>query len=96
MDDPYFPDDVVDLVTKVLVDLCEQIESMRPADLGALHQLTHAATDQINDLQAAFEDAGSEIETNAREAIANEFGFIAGAYGFVGADLEDLIATRDW
>jgi hypothetical protein len=38
----------------------------------------------------------SEIETAAREAIAHDFDVIAGAYGFADADIEELIATRDW
>lgn len=94
--DAYFPNDVVDLARQVLVDLCEQIEAARPEDLDALYQLTHAATDQINDLQDAFEEADSEIETAAREEITADFRFVATAYGFADADVEELTATRDW
>lgn len=39
---------------------------------------------------------GSEIETVAREAIAEDFWRVASAYGFADADAEELIATRDW
>ncbi|QKG19958.1 DUF5713 family protein [Actinomadura verrucosospora] len=41
-------------------------------------------------------EAGSEIETVARDVIGEEFWFVATAYGFDGADSEELIATRDW
>ncbi|MEU5099699.1 DUF5713 family protein [Streptomyces sp. NPDC020996] len=94
--DDYFPDHVVDRGRAVLLALCERVEAERPADLAALYALTHAATDEFNALQAAFEAAGSEIETVAREEIARDFRFVAHAYGFPDADVEELIATRDW
>lgn len=94
--DDYYPDQVVDRGREILLRLCERIEAERPADLAALYVLTHAATDEFNDLQDEFEAAGSEIETVAREEIAEEFWFVAHAYGFTDADVEELIATRDW
>ncbi|MEG3631190.1 DUF5713 family protein [Streptomyces poriticola] len=95
-EDAYFPDDVVDRGRAVLLRLCERIEATGPADLTALYALTHAATEEFNDLESAFEAAGSEIETVAREAIAEDFRFVAEAYGFPEADVEELIATREW
>ncbi|MFI5572242.1 DUF5713 family protein [Streptomyces sp. NPDC051740] len=94
--DAYYPDHVVDRGRAVLLALCERVEKDRPAGLTALYALTHAATEEFNDLQAAFEEAGSEIETVAREEIAGEFRFVARAYGFADADAEELIAPRDW
>ncbi|MFE4689998.1 DUF5713 family protein [Streptomyces sp. NPDC056749] len=94
--DPYFPDRIVDRGRAVLVRLCERIEAEHPADLAALYVLTHAATEEFNALEAEFEAAGSEIETVAREEIAEDFWSIAMAYGFTEADVEELIATRDW
>ena len=94
--DSYFPKDLVKKGERILVDLCLEIEANAPSNLSELYALTHAATDKFNDLQAAFEEHGSEIETAAREAIAEDFQNIAKAYGFVDADGEALIATRDW
>ncbi|MGW0631917.1 DUF5713 family protein [Streptomyces sp. NPDC002758] len=94
--DGYYPDHVVDKGREILVRLCERIEAERPGDLAALYVLTQAATDEFNDLQEAFLEADSEIETVAREAIAEDFWFITEAYGFADADAEELIATRDW
>lgn len=70
-DDDYFPDVLVEKGKKILIELCEQIESQKPKDLKALYALTHAATDRFNDLQEEFDENDSEIETAAREAIAN-------------------------
>nr|WP_062339681.1 DUF5713 family protein [Herbidospora sakaeratensis] len=94
--DPYFPDELVDKGKAVLLRLCDRIEAERPADLAALYVLTHAATDEFNALDEEFHDAGSEIETAAREWIADDFWIVASAYGFDDADIEELIATRDW
>ncbi|MFC8517161.1 DUF5713 family protein [Streptomyces sp. NPDC057257] len=94
--DSYYPDHVVDKGRTILVRLCERIEAEQPPDLAALYLLTQAATEEFNLLEAEFEAGGSEIETVAREAIAEDFWFVASAYGFAGADVEALIATREW
>ncbi|UOQ51281.1 DUF5713 family protein [Hymenobacter cellulosivorans] len=93
--DSYFPNHLVDKGKAILVELCFHIEQQYPQDLEALYKLTHTATDQFNDLQEEFWEADSEIETAARDCIARDFKFVATAYGFE-ADLEELIATRDW
>lgn len=93
--DTYFPNAGVDKLKHALVTLCERIEREKPADLAGLYVLTHATTDEINEIAEYFYEHDSEIETAAREAIAEEFGHIAAAYGF-DADIEELIATRDW
>lgn len=94
--DDYYPDPVVDLGKAILLRLCERIETERPADLPALYALTEVATEEFNALQDDFEAAGSEIETVAREEIAEDFRFVAQAYGYADADVEELIAVRDW
>ncbi|MFG3715998.1 DUF5713 family protein [Micromonospora sp. NPDC047730] len=95
-EDGYFPDHVVDKGRAILLRLCEQIEAEQPKDLAALYTLTDAATDEFNLLEAEFEAAGSEIETVAREAIGEDFWFVATSYGFTDADSERLIANREW
>ncbi|MQY08850.1 DUF5713 family protein [Actinomadura macrotermitis] len=94
--DDYYPDHVVAKGASILVRLCERIEAERPADLAALYALTQAATEEFNELDEEFCAAGSEIETVARDTIAVDFGFVASAYGFPDADLEELVATREW
>ncbi|MER7561359.1 DUF5713 family protein [Streptomyces sp. NPDC097941] len=90
--DGYYPDRAVDRGKEILLRLCERIETDRPADPAALYVLTQAATEEFNDLQ----DDDFDIETVAREEIAEEFWFIARTYGFEDADVEELIGTRDW
>ncbi|MBC6698025.1 DUF5713 family protein [Hymenobacter puniceus] len=93
--DEYFPNKLVDKGKTILVGLCFEIERQQPQSLDDLYELTHAATDKFNELQEAFDEADSEIETGARECIAEDFEFVAKAYGFE-ADVEELIATREW
>ncbi|KLO03636.1 hypothetical protein ABN09_00510 [Morganella morganii] len=95
-DDSYFPDHLVKQGEEILLRLCEVLENNPPDDLAALYVLTQQATEEFNDLQDAFDEAGSEIETDARDSIGESFYLIARAYGFEDADPEELIATRDW
>ncbi|MEV1067686.1 DUF5713 family protein [Streptomyces sp. NPDC050263] len=92
----HYPDEVLDRGKGILLRLCERVETERPSDLAALYALTQAATEEFNDLQEAFREAGSELETVAREETAGDFWFVARVYGFEDADVEKLIATRDW
>ena len=96
VEDDYFPNAIVHKCQHVLIELCRAIEQQQPADLQALYALTHAATEAFNVLGEEFEDNGSEIETAARDAIAVDFMHIATAYGFEEADIEELIAPREW
>lgn len=93
--DDYYPKPLVQKIVAILTRLCEQIEEQRPDDDAALFELTHAATEAINELQEEFWEADSDIETVAREAIAADFMRILDVYGYE-VDIEDAIAPRDW
>jgi len=93
--DSYFPNFLVDKGKEILIKLCIQIEAENPESLTELYKLTHTATNKFNDLEEEFGENGSELETGARESIGGDFAFIAQAYGF-DADIEELIATRNW
>ncbi|MDI2132116.1 DUF5713 family protein [Yinghuangia seranimata] len=94
--DDFYPEPLVDRGALILVRLCERIEERQPADLAALYVLTHAATEEFNRLEQDFDAADSEIETMARDAVSMDFWFIARAYGFEDADIEELVAPREW
>jgi hypothetical protein len=94
--DNYFPDFLVLKCEKILVRLCETIEQQKPSNLQQLYGLTETATEEFNNLQEEFYDNESEIETVARDCIAVDFEKIAHVYGFEGADIEELVAARDW
>ena len=95
-DDGYFPDFLVDKGKDILLRLCENIETQKPENLEALYTLTHAATDEFNDLAELFYENDSEIETAARDCIGTDFYELVKRYGYADADIEELIASRDW
>ena len=94
-EDSYFPPRLVEKGQSILAGLCESIEATKPTSLPELYALTHLATEQFNVLGEEFEREGSEIETAARENIGSDIFEIAKAYGFA-ADIEELIAQREW
>lgn len=94
--DRYFPNHLVDKIRDIILDACKQIEESKPQTLSELYLITCSATDRINELHEEFEENGSELETVARDDIATSFEYVAKAYGFENADIEELVATRDW
>ncbi len=95
VNDPYFPHHLVEKGQAILLRMCERIENKQPHNLVELYAITHAATEEFNDLAEEFYEADSEIETVARDAIATDMKFISEVYGF-DADIEELVAPRDW
>lgn len=95
-DDDYFPKFLVNKCKAILTGLCESLEATLPKGIIEVFALTHAAVDKINKLAKEFEKRDSELETNAREAIAGDFHFILQAYGFGEIDVEDAISNREW
>jgi len=94
--DGYFPDFLVNKIKNILIMLCKSIEEESPNNVESLLILTHSATEKINQLEEEFEENDSELETGARESMAEDFDFIVRAYGFKDIDIEDVIAPRDW
>ncbi len=94
--DSYFPRPLVERGVGILVDLCAQFEAEKPTTPEAVYTLTHRATEAFNDLQEAFFEADSEFETDAREAIAADFGRLLAWYGHSTLDVEEAISPRDW
>lgn len=95
MGEKYYPAETTEKCREVLRQLCRDIEEKQPADLDALYELSHAATEKINGLEMEFMDKGSQIDTIARECLAEDFFNVAEAYGF-DADMEELIEPREW
>ncbi|MBI6216029.1 DUF5713 family protein [Proteus sp. DFP240708] len=94
--DNYYPTHLVNKGQDLLKALCVKIEATSPKNLAELYILTQETTEQFNELAEEFYEENSEIETVARECIAEDFCVIADEYGFENADIEELIATRDW
>jgi hypothetical protein len=94
--DDYFPPHLVDKIKNILLGVCERIEAEVPQSEPELLIITHAAVEEINTLQEEFEEHDSDLETEARESMGEDFLFIVRSYGFEKVDIEDVIAPRDW
>ena len=94
LEDPYFPAPLVEKGQRLLLELAERIEREAPVG-GAVVALTHATTEAFNRLQVELQDAGSDLETEARETIAEDNEFILDSYGYQ-VELEEAIAPREW
>ncbi|GHC67757.1 hypothetical protein GCM10007100_39850 [Roseibacillus persicicus] len=53
-----------------------QIESKTPSTEADIFELTHAATERINDLAGVFEENKGKLETGARKALGEDYAFI--------------------
>jgi TolA-binding protein len=92
--DSYFPTPQVDKVKAAIQKLVSFLEegSAGPAEIQEqLDEMTRA----INELQDDFEDHDSELETGAREAIAETVERIL-AHFEVAIDTEEALREREW
>ena len=92
--DNYFPKHLVGKGQHLLRLLAERIEREEPEG-EAVYGPTRATAQAFNELQEEFLEAGSEIETAARDAIGGDVEFILKAYGY-DVDIEEAIGNRDW
>ena len=92
--DTYYPKRLVARGQALLWALVERIETQKPIG-DAVLLLTQATTELFNQLDEDFHEQDSEIETVAREAIADDIRAILEAYGY-DVDIEEAISGRDW
>lgn len=92
--DGYYPDFLVDKVKKVIkstVSFIEEGTHTKDEIQAAFDKMTIS----INELSEEFEENGSEIETGARESIAETVDKIL-KYFSIDIDVEEAIREREW
>ncbi len=92
--DGYFPDFLVDKIRELVQNVIKLLETGE-RDLEKIQKQLDEMTQGINDLQEEFEENDSEIETVARESIAETVDYILKWFA-IEIDLEDAISARDW
>ncbi|WP_346010406.1 DUF5713 family protein [Paenibacillus sp. SYP-B3998] len=92
--DGYFPNFLVDKVKAELVKVVEFLEQGNQ-DIEEIQSKLDFAIHAINDLAEEFDENDSEIETVARESIAQTVEDILAFYG-IEIDTEVAIRERDW
>ena len=92
--DNYYPAFLVDKVKDELQKVIDLLESGE-TDIEAVQEMLDEAVCGINDLQEEFDENDSEIETVARECIAENVAYIL-AWFDIPIDTEEAIRERDW
>ncbi|WP_035567704.1 DUF5713 family protein [Hymenobacter sp. IS2118] len=92
--DEYFPDKQVDKIKKAIQKVVAHLEK-GPSSAAKTQQKLDQMTIAINELQDDFEEHDSELETGARESIAETVQRILTHFG-VDIDMEDALQERDW
>ena len=92
--DGYFPDFLVDKVKELVENVITFLET-EERDSEEIQSKFDEMTLAINDLQEEFEENESELETAARESIAETVEYILEWFN-IDMDVEDAIGERDW
>ena len=92
--DDYYPAFLVDKVKDELQKVIDLLESGE-TNTDAVQETLDEAVCVINDLQEEFDENDSEIETVARECIAENVAYILEWFG-IPIDTEESIRERDW
>ncbi|WP_314910672.1 DUF5713 family protein [Cardiobacterium hominis] len=93
-DDEYFPDFLVGKI-KAELDKIEAVLAGGEKNTAIIQQHFDTMTRAINDLEAEFEENDSEIETVARESIAEAVDYLLQKYR-IAIDLEEALREREW
>ena len=92
--DDYYPDFLVDKISALLRKVIALLENDE-TDLKVIQSALDEAVEGINDLQAEFDENDREIETVARDTIAETVAYILEWFD-INIDIEDAIGARDW
>lgn len=93
-DDEYFPNFLVDKI-KAELDKVEAVLAGGEKDTAIIQQYFDTMTRAINDLEAEFDANDSEIETVARDSIAEAVDYLLQKYR-IAIDLEEALREREW
>lgn len=92
--DDYYPNFLVDQVKAEIQKVIDLLESGE-TDTEIIQENLDEMTLAINDLQDAFDENDSEIETVARDCIGVTVAYILEWFG-IPIDIEEAIRERDW
>ena len=93
-EDEYFPDFLTDKLKAAIEDLISFLETCEK-EKKKIQIKFDEMTVMINDLEEEFEQNDSELETVAREAIAETIEYILNWFE-IDIDIEDALRERDW
>lgn len=92
--DSYYPDVLVDKIKDSLIKVVLFLESGNQ-DIKLVQEKFDQAMTEINDLQEAFWENDSDIETVARDSIGQTVSDIL-THFHIDLDVEEAMRERDW
>lgn len=92
--DNYFPNFLVDKIKDTILNVIIYLETGEN-DIVKIQEKLDNMTISINDLQEEFDENDSEIETVARDSIADSVDYILKWFE-IDIDIEDALMERDW
>lgn len=92
--DPYFPRAQTDQLKAVFQKLVRFLDS-KPRSVAEVQVACDTLTQDINALEDAFDAAGSQIETAARDAIGGTLEAIFSVFD-IKLDVESALRLRQW
>ncbi len=92
--DDYYPNFLVDQVKAEIQKVIDLLESGE-TDTEIIQENLDEMTLAINDLQDAFDENDSEIETVARDCIGITVEYVLNWFG-IPINMEEAIRERDW
>lgn len=92
--DTYFPRHLVDKIGLLIQQVVTLLETGE-RDTARIQAALDRAVEGINELQDEFEENDSELETTARESIADTIYRVLEVFE-IKIDLEEAIRMRDW
>lgn len=93
--DGYFPDFLVDKIKELMLDFINYLNEEEDKSIEDIQGELDKLTLSINKLEDEFEENNSELETVARESIADSIYLILKA-GSIDIDIEQAIRLREW
>ncbi|EDO1151594.1 hypothetical protein FQS07_05045 [Listeria innocua] len=93
--DSFFPTFLVDKLKQYMLDTVQFLEQGNHHDTEAIQGKLDEMTLAINDLQDEFYENDSELETGARDSIAETVISILSYYK-IDIDIEEALRERDW
>lgn len=93
-DDEYFPDFLVDKI-KAELEKVETVLTAGETNTAVIQSHLDTMTRAINDLEDEFDANDSEIETVARDSIAEAVDYLLQKYR-IAIDLEEALREREW
>lgn len=93
-DDTFFPNFLVDKIKEIIQEVVTFLESGNHS-MVQIQDAFDAMTLKINAMQNEFDEHDSELETVARESIADTVDQIL-SYFDIDLDIEEAIRVREW